>query len=382
MDKIIIKGARENNLKNIDIEIPKNKLVVMTGVSGSGKSSLAFDTIYAEGQRRYVESLSAYARQFIAATGKPDVDTIEGLSPSISIDQKTTNKNPRSTVGTVTEIYDYLRLLFARIGVPYCPNHHIPISSQSVEEMTTRVLSLEESTKIMVMSPIVKGEKGTQKDLFEKLRKEGYIRVKVDGEVKDLSEDLELDKNKKHNISVIIDRLVVKEGIRSRLYSSLETATKLSHGKVIIDVIGGEELLMSEDYACPYCDYSLEELEPRIFSFNAPYGSCPDCKGLGVKYKIDVDLVIPDKNKSILEGAIKPINLDEESSIMYTELTTVADFYHIDLSKPVKELTKEELDIILYGAKDAITFNYQSKNGNTRKTTSYYEGIITNLQFL
>jgi len=380
MDKIIIKGARENNLKNIDIEIPKNKLVVMTGVSGSGKSSLAFDTIYAEGQRRYVESLSAYARQFIAATGKPDVDTIEGLSPSISIDQKTTNKNPRSTVGTVTEIYDYLRLLFARIGVPYCPNHHIPISSQSVEEMTTRVLSLEESTKIMVMSPIVKGEKGTQKDLFEKLRKEGYIRVKVDGEVKDLSEDLELDKNKKHNISVIIDRLVIKEGIRSRLYSSLETATKLSHGKVIIDVIGGEELLMSEDYACPYCDYSLEELEPRIFSFNAPYGSCPDCKGLGVKYKIDVDLVIPDKNKSILEGAIKPINLDEESSIMYTELTTVADFYHIDLSKPVKELTKEELDIILYGAKDAITFNYQAKNGNTRKTTSYYEGIITNLE--
>mgnify|MGYP000893195003 CR=1 FL=1 len=380
MDKIIIKGARENNLKNIDIEIPKNKLVVMTGVSGSGKSSLAFDTIYAEGQRRYVESLSAYARQFIAATGKPDVDTIEGLSPSISIDQKTTNKNPRSTVGTVTEIYDYLRLLFARIGVPYCPNHHIPISSQSVEEMTTRVLSLEESTKIMVMSPIVKGEKGTQKDLFEKLRKEGYIRVKADGEVKDLSEDLELDKNKKHNISVIIDRLVVKEGIRSRLYSSLETATKLSHGKVIIDVIGGEELLMSEDYACPYCDYSLEELEPRIFSFNAPYGSCPDCKGLGVKYKIDVDLVIPDKNKSILEGAIKPINLDEESSIMYTELTTVADFYHIDLSKPVKELTKEELDIILYGAKDAITFNYQAKNGNTRKTTSYYEGIITNLE--
>ena len=268
MDKIIIKGARENNLKNIDIEIPKNKLVVMTGVSGSGKSSLAFDTIYAEGQRRYVESLSAYARQFIAATGKPDVDTIEGLSPSISIDQKTTNKNPRSTVGTVTEIYDYLRLLFARIGVPYCPNHHIPISSQSVEEMTTRVLSLEESTKIMVMSPIVKGEKGTQKDLFEKLRKEGYIRVKVDGEVKDLSEDLELDKNKKHNISVIIDRLVVKEGIRSRLYSSLETATKLSHGKVIIDVIGGEELLMSEDYACPYCEY------PQKYSVSDSPDSC------------------------------------------------------------------------------------------------------------
>ena len=380
MDKIIIKGARENNLKNIDIEIPKNKLVVMTGVSGSGKSSLAFDTIYAEGQRRYVESLSAYARQFLDNSSKPDVDTIEGLSPSISIDQKTTNKNPRSTVGTVTEIYDYLRLLFARIGTPYCPKHHIPITSQSIEEMTKRVLELEENTKVMIMAPVSKGEKGTGKDLFEKLRKEGYIRVKVDGELKDLSEEIELEKNKKHNISVIIDRLVIKDGIRSRLYSSIETATNLGYGKVIIDVIGGEELLMSEDYACPYCDYSLEELEPRIFSFNAPYGSCEDCKGLGVKYKIDVDLVIPDKNKSILEGAIKPINLDEESSITYTELTSVSAYYHIDLNKKVKDLTKEELDIILYGSKDPITFNYQSKNGNTRKATSYYEGIITNLE--
>ena len=380
MDKIIIKGARENNLKNINIEIPKNKLVVMTGVSGSGKSSLAFDTIYAEGQRRYVESLSAYARQFLDNSNKPDVDTIEGLSPSISIDQKTTNKNPRSTVGTVTEIYDYLRLLFARIGTPYCPNHNIPITSQSIEEMTNRILELEENTKIMVMAPVVKGEKGTQKDLFEKLRKDGYIRVKVDGELKDLSEEIELEKNKKHNISVIIDRLVIKEGIRSRLYSSLETATNLGHGKVIIDIVGGEELLMSEDYACPYCDYSLEELEPRIFSFNAPYGSCDDCKGLGVKYKIDVDLVIPDKNKSILEGAIKVINIDEESSITYTELTSVAKYYNIDLTKKVKDLTKEELDIILYGSKDLITFNYESKNGNTRKATNYYEGVITNLE--
>ncbi len=380
MDKIVIKGARENNLKNINIEIPKNKLVVMTGVSGSGKSSLAFDTIYAEGQRRYVESLSAYARQFLDNSSKPDVDTIEGLSPSISIDQKTTNKNPRSTVGTVTEIYDYLRLLFARIGVPYCPRHHIPITSQSIEEMTTKILELEEGTKIMVMSPIVKGEKGTQKDTLEKLRKEGYIRIKVDNELKDLSESFELEKNKKHNISVIIDRLVIKEGIRSRLYSSLETATKLSGGKVIIDVIGGEEILFSEDYACPYCDYSLDELEPRIFSFNAPYGSCDDCKGLGIKYKIDVDLVIPDKDKSILEGAIKPINIDEESSITYTELTAVASFYNIDLSKKVKDLTKEELNIILYGSKDLITFNYVSKTGNTRKTTNYYEGIITNLE--
>ena len=380
MDEIIIKGARENNLKNINIKIPKNKLVVMTGVSGSGKSSLAFDTIYAEGQRRYVESLSAYARQFLDNSSKPDVDVIEGLSPSISIDQKTTNKNPRSTVGTVTEIYDYLRLLFARVGVPYCPNHHIPITSQSIEEMTDRVLELEENTKIMVLSPVVKGEKGTHKDLFERLRKEGYVRVKVDGELKDLIEDIELEKNKKHNISVIIDRLVIKEGIRSRLYSSLETCAKLGHGKVIIDVVGGEELILSEDYACPFCDYSLEELEPRIFSFNAPYGSCEDCKGLGIKYKIDVDLVIPDKNKSILEGAIKPINIDEEASITYTELTTVADYYNIDLTKKVKDLTKEELDIILYGSKDMLTFNYKSKNGNTRKSTSYYEGVITNLE--
>ncbi len=380
MDKIIIKGARENNLKNINIAIPKNKLVVITGVSGSGKSSLAFDTIYAEGQRRYVESLSAYARQFLDNSSKPDVDTIEGLSPSISIDQKTTNKNPRSTVGTVTEIYDYLRLLFARIGTPYCPNHHIPITSQSIEEMTTKILELEENTKIMVMSPIVKGEKGTHKDLLERLRKEGYIRIKVDGELRELSEEIELEKNKKHNISVIIDRLVTKEGIRSRLYSSLETATKLSHGKVIIDVIEGKELLFSEDYACPYCDYSLEELEPRIFSFNAPYGSCDDCKGLGVKYKIDVDLVIPDKNKSILDGAIRTINIDEESSITYTELDAVSKFYNIDLDKKIKNLTKEELDIILYGSKDLITFNYVSKNGNTRKVTNYYEGIITNLE--
>lgn len=380
MDKIIIKGARENNLKNINIELPKNKLIVMTGVSGSGKSSLAFDTIYAEGQRRYVESLSAYARQFLGGSSKPDVDVIEGLSPSISIDQKTTNKNPRSTVGTVTEIYDYLRLLFARIGVPYCPNHHIPITSMSIEEMTNRITLLEDQTKIMILSPVVKGEKGTFKDLFEKLRKEGYIRVKVDNEIKDLIEDLELEKNKKHNIEVIIDRLIIKEGIRSRLYSSLETATKLSKGKVIIDVIGKEPIILSEDYACPHCNYSLEELEPRIFSFNAPYGSCPDCKGLGVKYKIDQDLVIPDKTKTILEGAIKPINLDEESSIMYTEITEVAKHYNIDLTKKVKDLTKEELNIILYGSNEPLTFNYKSKNGNTRKTTNYYEGIITNLE--
>ena len=380
MDKIIIKGARENNLKNIDVEIPKNKLVVITGVSGSGKSSLAFDTIYAEGQRRYVESLSSYARQFLGATEKPLVDSIEGLSPSISIDQKTTNKNPRSTVGTTTEIYDYLRLLFARIGTPYCPTHKVPITSQSVEEMTDKVLSLEENTKIMILSPIVRGEKGTFKDLLEDLRKDGYIRAKIDGEIIDLASDINLEKNKKHNISVVIDRLIIKEGIRSRVYDSIETSTKLSKGKVIIDVVDKEEMLLSENFACPYCDYSLEELEPRIFSFNAPYGACDDCKGLGVKYKLDIDLVIPDRTKSINKGAIKTINIDEESSITRTELDCVSKKYHIDLDKPIKDLTKEELNIILYGSPDIIEFNYTAKNGNTRKTKDYYEGIITNLE--
>ena len=380
MDKIVIKGARENNLKNIDIEIPKNKLVVMTGVSGSGKSSLAFDTIYAEGQRRYVESLSAYARQFLGSSEKPDVDSIEGLSPSISIDQKTTNKNPRSTVGTVTEIYDYLRLLFARIGVPYCPEHNIPITSQSIEEMVNKVLELEDGTKIMVMAPVVKGEKGTHKDLFESLRKDGYIRVKVDGELLDLSEDIELSKTKKHNISVIIDRLVIKDNIRSRLYDSVETATKLAHGKVIIDVVGDKEILLSENFACPYCDYSLDELEPRIFSFNAPYGACPDCKGLGIKYKLDLDLIIPDKNKSVNEGAIVVINLDDKSSIINTELVTLSKYYDIDLDKKIKDLEKDKLDILLYGSPDMLEFNYVAKNGNTRKSKNYFEGIITNLE--
>ena len=380
MDKIIIKGARENNLKNIDVEIPKNKLVIITGVSGSGKSSLAFDTIYAEGQRRYVESLSSYARQFLGATEKPLVDSIEGLSPSISIDQKTTNKNPRSTVGTTTEIYDYLRLLFARIGTPYCPTHKVPITSQSVEEMTDKVLSLEENTKIMILSPIVRGEKGTFKDLLEDLRKDGYIRAKIDGEIIDLASDINLEKNKKHNISVVIDRLIIKEGIRSRVCDSIETSTKLSKGKVIIDVVDKEEMLLSENFACPYCDYSLEELEPRIFSFNAPYGACDDCKGLGVKYKLDIDLVIPDRTKSINKGAIKTINIDEESSITRTELDCVSKKYHIDLDKPIKDLTKEELNIILYGSPDIIEFNYTAKNGNTRKTKDYYEGIITNLE--
>lgn len=378
MDKIVVKGARENNLKNIDIELPKNKLIVMTGVSGSGKSSLAFDTIYAEGQRRYVESLSAYARQFLGGSEKPDVDSIEGLSPSISIDQKTTNKNPRSTVATVTEIYDYLRLLYARVGIPYCPNHNKPISSQSVEEMTNQILNLPLQTKIRVLSPVVYGEKGTQKDLLDNLRQNGYARVVIDGEDHDLQEQIDLEKNKKHNISIVIDRLVIKEDIRSRLYEAIEIAVKESHGKAVIDVVGGDEIVMSEKYACPDCDFSLPELEPRMFSFNAPYGACHDCNGLGIKLKIDVDLLIPDKTKSILDGAIVAYNLD--ATINRAQMDTVSKYYNIDLSKPINKLTKKELDIILYGSKEPLEFNYVSNNGNTRTTTDYFEGIVTNLE--
>ena len=352
----------------------------MTGVSGSGKSSLAFDTIYAEGQRRYIESLSAYARQFLGGSEKPDVDSIEGLSPSISIDQKSTNKNPRSTVGTVTEIYDYLRLLFARIGIPYCPIHQKPITSQSIEEMTNQILNLEEGTKIRVLSPIAHGEKGTFKDVLEDLKKEGYVRIRIDGNEYDLSENIELEKNKKHNIEVIIDRLIMKDGIRSRLYESIEIASKLAHGKVVIDVIGDKEILMSESYACPDCDFSLPELEPRLFSFNAPYGACPDCKGLGIKYKLDEDLLIRNKELSINEGAIVAINIEDANNITYTELKATCDFYGIDMNQPINKLKREELDIILYGSKDMIEFNYTSKTGNTRKARNYYEGIITNLE--
>ena len=379
MDKIIVKGARENNLKNINIEIPKNKLTVMTGVSGSGKSSLAFDTIYAEGERRYVESLSAYARQFLGGTDKPDVDSIEGLSPSISIDQKTTSKNPRSTVGTVTEIYDYLRLLFARIGTPYCPNHHIPITSQSIEEMASKVLEHDLGTKVIIMSPVVVGEKGTHKDLFEDLQKKGYIRVRVNKETMSLDEDIVLDKNKKSNIDVVIDRIVIKEDSRARLMESIEAATNLSHGKVIIEYVGDKEVVYSEDFACPYCDFSLSELEPRTFSFNAPYGACPDCKGLGIKLQIDKDLIIPDDNLSINDGAIITLN-DDRESIDYKRLKCCTDYYNIDLDKKIKDLTKKELDIILYGSKDLIDFKITSRSGNTTRNLDYYEGIINNLQ--
>ena len=378
MDKIIVKGARENNLKNIDIEIPKNKLVVMTGVSGSGKSSLAFDTIYAEGQRRYVESLSSYARQFLGGTDKANVDSIEGLSPSISIDQKTTNKNPRSTVATVTEIYDYFRLLYARIGVPYCPKHKIPIKSQSIEEMTNKVFDLEIGSKLEILSPVVYGEKGAHEKVLDDLRKKGFTRVRVNGENRDLSEDIKLEKNKKDTILVVVDRIVLRDEDRSRIFDSLETASKLSNGRVVINVIGDKEFVMSEHYACPECDFSLPELEPRLFSFNAPYGACPECKGLGVKQNISVDLIIPDKSKSILEGAIKPLNLDQ--NIYLTNILTVAKYYNIDLSLPVKDMKKEDLDIILYGANELINFEYVSKNGNKRYTKDFYEGFVNNLE--
>ena len=380
MDQIIVKGARENNLKNIDITLPKNKLIVMTGVSGSGKSSLAFDTIYAEGQRRYVESLSSYARQFLGGSEKPDVDSIEGLSPAISIDQKTTSKNPRSTVGTVTEIYDYFRLLYARIGIPYCPKHHIPISSQSVEEMTNQILNLDEGTKIKILAPVIYGEKGTHKDLIEALRHDGYVRIIADDVEYDLTEDINLEKNKKHNILVVVDRLIIKEGVRSRLYEAIELASNIAHGKVVVLPVGGEEIVMSEKYACPHCDFSLPELEPRMFSFNAPYGACPECKGLGLKQKIDEDLVIPDRSLSILEGGIKAINLDDSSNIIYTQIETVCKKFAIDMHAPIKDIPREKLDILLYGTNELIDFKYVSKNGNVRFNKDTYEGIITNLE--
>ena len=381
MDKIIIKGARENNLKNVDIELPKNKLIVMTGLSGSGKSSLAFDTIYAEGQRRYVESLSAYARQFLGNSEKPDVDSIEGLSPAISIDQKTTSNNPRSTVGTVTEIYDYLRLLFSRVGVPYCPEHNIPISSQSVEEMTNKILEYPLGTKLVILSPVVHGEKGTHKDLLDNLRKEGYVRVRINDEMYDLSEDITLDKNIKDRIEVVIDRIVLKEDSRARLFEAIEQATKLSKGKVVIQILGdeGKELVFSEQFACPHCEFSLPELEPRIFSFNAPYGACPDCKGLGVKLQIDPDLVIPDQSLSINEGCIKTLS-DDQDGIYYKELEVTCNKYKIDMDKPFSKLTKKEKDIVLHGSPEAIRFNYKTRGGTTVDKLKPYEGIIDNLE--
>ena len=381
MDKIIVKGARENNLKNVDIELPKNKLIVMTGLSGSGKSSLAFDTIYAEGQRRYMESLSAYARQFLGNSEKPDVDSIEGLSPAISIDQKTTNNNPRSTVGTVTEIYDYLRLVFARVGVPYCPNHHIPISSQSVEEMTNKIMEYPVGTKLIILSPVIHGEKGTHKDILDQLRKDGYIRVRINGEMVDLSEDITLEKNKKDKIDVVIDRISLKEESRSRLFEAIEQATKLSGGKVVIQLLGDEkkELVFSEQFACPHCEFSLPELEPRLFSFNAPYGACPDCKGLGMNLQIDEDLLIPDEEKSIEEGCIKTLT-DDPEGIDYKKLECLCKHYKIKMNTPWKKLKRKEQEYILYGSDEIIHFSYYSKGGNKYDKKEFYEGIINTLE--
>ena len=378
MDKIIIKGARENNLQNVDLEIPKNSLVVMTGVSGSGKSSLAFDTIYAEGQRRYVESLSAYARQFLGGTSKPDVDSIEGLSPSISIDQKSTNNNPRSTVGTVTEIYDYLRLLFARIGVPHCPNHKEPIKSQSIEEMTNKIMDFPEGTKIEIMAPVVRGEKGAHQQILDDLRQKGYSRVRVNGEVRDLAEDIQLEKNKKDNIEVVVDRVVVRTEDRSRIFEAIENACSLANGIVLFNVIGHEEILMSENYACIHCNYSMPQLETRMFSFNSPWGACPECNGLGMKKKISLELLIPDGKKSVYDGGI--VTTNQEQNTTFTEIETVADYYDIDLSMPLSKMPKEKLDILLYGSPDIMDFKYISKNGNFRTKSDYFEGIVNNLE--
>ncbi|ALC82440.1 MULTISPECIES: excinuclease ABC subunit UvrA [Bacillus] len=380
LDRIEVKGARVHNLKNIDINIPRDQLVVVTGLSGSGKSSLAFDTIYAEGQRRYVESLSAYARQFLGQMDKPDVDTIEGLSPAISIDQKTTSRNPRSTVGTVTEIYDYLRLLYARIGKPYCPNHGIEIESQTIEQMVDRILEFPEKTKLQVLAPIVSGRKGTHAKVFEQIKKQGYVRARVDGNVEDLSEEIVLEKNKKHSIEVIVDRIVVKEGVAARLSDSLETALRLGEGKVMIDVIGQEELLFSELHACPICGFSIGELEPRMFSFNSPFGACPSCDGLGSKLEVDLELVIPDKTLSLKDNAIAP--WEPQSSQYYPKLLeAVCNHYGIDMDMPVEDIPTHLFDKVLYGSgKEKIYFRYENDFGQIRENHIEFEGVIRNLE--
>lgn len=376
---IVVKGARAHNLKNIDIELPKNKLIVMTGLSGSGKSSLAFDTIYAEGQRRYVESLSAYARQFLGQMDKPDVDTIEGLSPAISIDQKTTSKNPRSTVATVTEIYDYIRLLYARVGKPYCPNHHIEIESQTVQQMVDRIMELETRTKIQLLAPVISHRKGSHEKLIEDIGKKGYVRLRIDGEIVDVNEVPELDKNKNHTIEVVVDRLVVKEGIETRLADSIETALELSEGQLTVDVIDGEDLKFSGSHACPICGFSIGELEPRMFSFNSPFGACPTCDGLGQKLTVDVDLVVPDKDKTLNEGAIEPW-IPTSSDFYPTLLKRVCEVYKINMDKPFKKLTERQRDILLYGSGDKeIEFTFTQRQGGTRKRTMVFEGVVPNI---
>ena len=380
---IIIKGAREHNLKNIDVKIPREKLVVLTGLSGSGKSSLAFDTIYAEGQRRYVESLSSYARMFLGQMEKPDVDYIDGLSPAISIDQKTTSKNPRSTVGTVTEIYDYLRLLYARIGIPHCPKCGKEVQRQSIDQIVDKVMSLGEGTKIQILAPVIRGKKGEQKKVFENARKSGYVRVKADGEQYDLSEPIELKKTQKHNIEIIIDRLIIRENIVQRLTDSLETAIALTGDVVLVEVIGGEIMSFSQNFACDDCGISLQELTPRLFSFNNPYGACDNCDGLGALSKIDPDLVIADENLSIINGAISATgwaNANKKDSMAYMYFTALADYYGFDVNTPYKDLPKDIHDIILYGTGDTnIPMNYERSYGSG-KYSAPFEGVITNLE--
>ncbi|MGM1021323.1 MAG: excinuclease ABC subunit UvrA [Bacillota bacterium] len=379
-ESIIIKGARAHNLKNIDVTIPRDKFVVLTGLSGSGKSSLAFDTIYAEGQRRYVESLSAYARQFLGQMEKPDVDSIDGLSPAISIDQKTTSRNPRSTVGTVTEIYDYLRLLFARIGHPHCPEHGVEITSQTVEQMVDRILQYPEKTRLQILAPLVSGRKGEHKTLFADIAKQGFVRVRVNGELRELSEKIELEKNKKHSIEVVVDRIVVKEDVRARLSDSIETALNLSGGQLLVDIMGQEELRFSSNFACPICGFSIDELSPRMFSFNSPFGACPDCDGLGVKMVVDPDLLIPDPEKSVEEGAFQAWS--GGTSTYYPQfLQSVCEHYSIPQNIPVSQLTTEQMNIILHGTGDQkIRFRYENDFGQRKEAYVTFEGIIPNLE--
>lgn len=378
-DEIIIRGARSHNLKDIDVVIPRDKFVVVTGLSGSGKSSLAFDTLYAEGQRRYVESLSAYARQFLGQMDKPDVDSIDGLSPAISINQKTTNNNPRSTVGTVTEINDYLRLLYARIGVPICPNDGHEITSQSVEQMVDTIMELPERTKLQILSPVVKAKRGQHKRLLDKIKADGYVRVRVNGEIVDITEVPELDKNKQHDIDVVVDRIVVKDGIRSRLFDSLETALNRSDGYATIDVIDGETLQFSEHHACPYCDFTVPELEPRLFSFNAPFGSCPECEGIGTKLEVDYSLVVPDESLTLEEGAMAP--WQPISSDYYPEMLKQAcDQFDIDMTVPFKDLPKEDQELVLHGSGEReFKFSYTNNYGNVRDSVMPFEGVMENV---
>ena len=373
-DWIVIKGARENNLKHIDVKVPRDKFVIMTGVSGSGKTSLAFDTIYAEGQRRYVESLSAYARQFLGNSEKPEVDSIEGLSPAISIDQKTTSNNPRSTVGTVTEIYDYLRLLYARIGVPYCPTHHEPITSQTIKQMIDRIMELPDRTRLQILAPIVKGKKGTHKDLLARLVREGYVRARIDHEIRILEEVEQLEKNKKHDIDVVVDR-IVKSDDRSRLHDSLESALKLSDGLAVV-AYGEEEILFSSNYACKYCGFSIPKLEPKLFSFNAPFGACPTCKGLGFTQKVDIDYLIPDRSKSIREGGIIFYkNIVDSENLEWQRFKALLDHYHISVDTALNELSKREMDLILYGSDEPIAYTLYSRSGNVTRKNEFIEGV-------